>query len=140
MQNRLAELKAALPDLIAEAARTAAEGDRSDNDAYKQSKSLLRRAHRQIWSIEDQLKRIAVIQPGRNAAGTIQLGSTVVLETEKDAKRIFEIVGPRETNPSRGRISHLSPLGGALLNHKEGDTVTIKTEGGDRTYKVVEVR
>ena len=140
MQRHLAELKASLPELIAEAARTAAEGDRSDNDAYKQSKGLLRRTHGQIWSIEDQLKRVVVIQPGRNASGTVQLGSVVMLEMPTGERQTFEIVGSRETNPGHGRISHVSPLGSALLNHIEGDTITLKTPQGERVYKVVEIQ
>ena len=139
MQHRLVELKAALPELIAEAGRTAAEGDRSDNDAYKQSKSLLRRTHRQIWSIEDQLKRVVIIVSGRNVSGTVQLGSAVTLEVKGGARQIFTIVGSRETNPSHGRISHESPLGKALLDHVEGDEIIIQAINGERRYRVVEV-
>src|SRR3989344_2893662 len=77
LQERLAKLKKALPDYIAEAARTAAYGDRSDNAEYKEAKHILRRTHRQIFSLEDQLKRAVIIKSGRNALGTIQTGSVV---------------------------------------------------------------
>jgi transcription elongation factor GreA len=140
MEHRLAELKASLPALIAEAGRTAAEGDRSENDAYKQSKSLLRRTHRQIWTIEDQLKRVVLIKTGHNASGIIQLGSTVVLEGDNQTRRTFEIVGPRETNPGRGRISHVSPLGAALVGHTKDDTITVRSLDGDRNYKILEIK
>jgi transcription elongation factor GreA len=142
MQNRLAELKAALPDLMAEAARTAAEGDRSDNDAYKQSKGLLRRTYRQIWSIEEQLKRVVVIKTGKNDSGTIQLGSRVTLEIERGGKKSdqkFEIVGPHETNPKYGRISHVSPLGKALLGRRKDEIITLPTANGPRKYSIKEI-
>ena len=140
MQKHLAELKAALPELIEEASQAAAQGDRSDNDAYKQVKGLLRRTHGQIWNIEDRLKRVVIIKSGRNAMGTIQLGSTAILETEDGSRRTFEIVGSRETDPSRERISHVSPLGKALINHAEGGLITIRTTNGERKYKILEVR
>ena len=140
MEKRLAQLKASLPELIEDARQAAAQGDRSDNDAYTQAKGLLRRTHRQIWSIEDQLKRVVVIPRGRNAAGTVQVGSVVELETPDGARTTFEIVGSRETNPGRGRISHESPLGKALIGHAQGDIVHIETANGERKYKIVEVR
>lgn len=139
MKKRLVDLKASLPYLISEASQAAAQGDRSDNDAYKQSKSILRRTHRQIWSIEDQLKQVVVITSGRNAAGTVQLGSRVTLETDKKGQKIFEIVGSRETNPGRGRISHESPLGKMLLGHKERDTIMLRMASGEKKYKILEI-
>ena len=63
----------------------------------------------------------------------MQLGSTVVLETPQGEKT-FEIVGPAESNPSRGRISHLSPLGEALIGQTIHATVTVRTEQGEFIY------
>lgn len=138
MREELAQLKRALPARIAETARTAAYGDRSDNAEYKDAKGTLRRTHWQILNIEEQLKRVVVIPSGKNAMGTVQLGSTVVLE--HDSKRTtFHIVGPLETDPGAGRISHLSPLGAALLGHAVGEEVTIAARGGSQVYRILEV-
>ena len=139
MQKHLAELKASLPHLIEEASQAAAQGDRSDNDAYKQSKGLLRHTHRQIWSIEDQLKRAVVIEAGRNAEGTVHIGSTVALAMPSGERQTFEIVGSRETDPSRGRISHESPLGKALIGHRKNETILMESLNGLRQYKILEV-
>ena len=140
LRQKHARLKKALPDLAAEAARTAAYGDRSDNAEYKQAKGALRYTHREIYRLEDQLKRAEAIMPGRNAAGTVQLGSVVVIITENQTEKTFEILGPDETDPEKGRISSQSPLGAALMNHAEGDTVTIQTKNGLRQYRIREVR
>lgn len=139
LKKRLSELKAALPALIEEASQAAAQGDRSDNDAYKQSKGLLRRTHRQIWSIEDQLKRVIIITSGRNAGGTVQIGSRVMLGDAGKENSIFEIVGSHETNPGRGRISYASPLGKMLLGRTEGDTVNVQTPNGTHVYKILTI-
>ncbi len=138
MRERLARLKAALPERIAEAQRTADFGDRSDNAAYKDAKGLLRRTHRQIWSIEDQLKRVVPIVPPATSA-TVQIGSTVVIESKDGTRKTFEILGPIETDPGAGRISLESPLGKALLNQPKGSTVIIKTPQGLREYRIVEI-
>ncbi len=140
MKARLASLKQALPDLASEAERTAAYGDRSDNAAYKEAKSILRRTHRQIWSIEDRLKRVVVIAQGPNATGAVQIGSTVTVEPVGGVRKTFRILGSAETNPTAGRISFQSPLGAALLNQKKGAVVKVQTQNGVREYRIIEIR
>ena len=139
MREELAQLKRVLPARIAETARTAAYGDRSDNAEYKDAKGTLRRTHWQILNIEEQLKRVAVIPSGANASGTVQIGSTVILE-HNSKQMTFHIVGPLETDPDMGRISHLSPLGAALLGHAKNDEVIITTRGGAQTYRILEIK
>lgn len=148
LREKLVRLKRALPDRIEEVRRTAAYGDRSENDEYKTAKAALRRTNWQILSIEDQIKRVAIIRSGFGASGTIQIGSTVVLEAESPeyprgtdgTKKIFQILGPHETNPAKGRISYQSPLGAALMNHAKGDIVTIQAGSGSRAYRILEIR
>ncbi len=140
LRQKHARLKKVLPDLAAEAARTAAYGDRSDNAEYKQAKGALRYTHREIYRLEDQLKRAEAIIPGRNAAGTVQLGSVVVITSEDQDEKTFEILGPDETDPGKGRISSQSPLGAALMNRAEGDIIAIQTKNGVRKYRIREIR
>jgi transcription elongation GreA/GreB family factor len=140
LQHKLARLKRELPAFIEETARTAAYGDRSDNAEYKEAKSTLRRTQRQIWTIEDQLKRVRRIEPGLNAAGTVHLGSAVMLKFPDGTQRILEIVGSFETDPSKGRISHLSPLGAAVIGRTAGETISLHTKNGARKYRILEVR
>ncbi len=143
LREQLERLKRALPELIAEAQRTAAYGDRSDNAEYKEAKSILRRTHSRVFSIQEQLKRVVIITPGSDGSGTVQLGSTVVLAIEDPGgatHKIFQILGSHETDPAKGRISNQSPLGAALMNHKQGETVTIETGSGPQTYRILEIR
>lgn len=144
LKERLIRIKASIPALAAEAGRTADYGDRSDNAEYKEAKSLLRRANGNVLRIEDQLKRVVEIGAGDGAGsmGTIQLGSTVVLESPgpKPHRFTFRILGPYETDPGAGRISHKSPLGAALIGRAKGDAVTIKTELGQREYRILDIK
>lgn len=140
LKRRLERLKSDLPHLRSEAARTAAFGDRSDNAEYTEAKSQLRRANRQLLVLQDQINRAVIIAPGPSASGTVQLGSTVVLETDGGGHSTFQILGPRETDPGNGRISDRSPLGAALMNHAVGDTVTVQAGNGAREYRIIEVR
>jgi transcription elongation GreA/GreB family factor len=135
LKATLAHLKKVLPGYIAEAQRTAAYGDRSDNAEYKQAKGTLRRTNYRILEIEDQLKRVSIIPVGKNNSGIVSLGSTVTLELRGGERRAFQILGSHETNPSGGRISQESPLGSALLNKKVGETVVVK----EMEYRIVDI-
>jgi transcription elongation factor GreA len=138
LQTKLETLKHSIPGLAAEAQRTAAYGDRSDNAEYKEAKSQLRRTQGRIFGIEDQLRRAQVIKKS-GASGTVQLGSVVTIEFE-GTKKTYEILGPHETDPAHGRISNKSPLGAILMDHKKGDTVTLQTENGSRTYRIIDIK
>lgn len=137
LESKLARLRSALPHLIEEAARTAAYGDRSDNAEYKDAKLTLRRTYRQIFTIENQLKRIVPIAPGENAKGTVQIGSMVTLASKKGASKKFEILGPEESDPAKGRISYKSPIGAALMGRQKGDSVEVQTPKGPEEYRIL---
>ncbi len=139
LKNQLERLKREMPEFSAEAARTAAYGDRSDNAEYKDAKGRLRRTQYRILEIQDEIKRVAIIPTGPNATGTVQMGSTVIVEIN-GSQKTFEILGPREIDLDRGRISFQSPIGAALIGHKPGDTVIVTTTNGPREYRILEVR
>jgi transcription elongation GreA/GreB family factor len=147
LRDRLARIKKDLPNLIEETMRTAAYGDRSDSSEYKEAKGKLRRANSQIITLEDQLKRVVEIPATGTSGGTVQLGCTVVLElkdinskkTTQKIQRTFRILGSAETDPGKGRISHKSPLGAALLDHTVGDKIIIQTPNGLQEYTIVKI-
>ena len=53
---------------------------------------------------------------------------------------MYKILGGSESNPSIGIISHLSPLGSALLNKRLGDTVTVGIPGKEKEYKIIKIK
>ncbi len=138
LKGELAGLKRALPERIAETARTAAFGDRSDNAEYKAAKGILRRTHYRIFEIEDEIKRVVLIKPNVHSH-KVQLGSTVVVEVQ-GAKKTYQILGSKEVDPIGGRISYQSPLGIALMNRMKGDTVTVPTKNGAHEYTILEIK
>jgi len=112
------------PEMIKEVQRTAEMGDFSENFAYQQAKHALRRINTRIMTLEDKIKRAIPIT--KSDGDVVALGATVVVESD-GREQTFEIVGPSETNPTRGRISHLSPLGRALIGRRVGESVMLET-------------
>lgn len=145
--DKLERLRAELADVEGRQLRAAAEevrrtsemGDRSENAAYTEARGRLTRLHNRILSLKERIKHAVVIPKGPDASGRVRVGSTVVLETGGKTKT-YEILGAQETDPSRGRISYLSPLGAALMGRKTGETATISAGGKAIAYRIVEVR
>ncbi len=54
-------------------------------------------------------------------------------------KHIFWLA-VREADPTENKISHVSPIGKALLDKEVGEIVEIKTPGGEYSLKILEIR
>ena len=63
----------------------------------------------------------------------------VVVAFEDDTRQTFHIVGVKEADPRRGKISHQSPLGMALLGKQPGETARAETPSGPIELSVIEI-
>jgi len=52
----------------------------------------------------------------------------------------YQIVGPAEADPAKGRISNESPVGRALMGKKKGDPIVVTTPAGERHLKLIEIQ
>ena len=111
-------------------------GDFSENAEYQEAKPKLARLQARILTIKDRLKRAIVTQASHD--GRVTMGSRVTVEVN-GKERTYQLVGPHEANPSQGRISHLSPVGAALLNRKVGEMVRVENESGGTEYRILRI-
>lgn len=144
-ESRLEELKEELDNLkvkkrieIAERLKNAKDfGDLSENSEYTEAREEQARVEARIFELEDVLKRAAVIERSKGS-GEVNVGCLVTVR--KDNQNFsYAIVGPNETEPEKGKISHESPLGKALMGHKVGDSITFKTPGGEVHYEITKI-
>lgn len=138
LKEDLARLEREKPTAVEDVVRTGAFGDFSENAEYQEAKFRLRRINARIFSISDRMKRVVLIGSVPSKEGVTELGSTVVIESA-GVQKTYRIVGPSEAAPARGRISHVSPLGQALIGHAAGESVTVTTETGERKYVIIRV-
>jgi transcription elongation GreA/GreB family factor len=66
----------------------------------------------------------------------VRFGSAVTILRNDGRKQTFRIVGEDEADPSRGTVSHGSPLGRALLGKSVGDIV--KAGNGDAEIRNIQ--
>ena len=136
LKNKIQVLKSKRPALIEEVKRLAADGDFSENHAYSMAKGKLRGLNQKMLDIENHLKKAIIIK--KSDSGFVEIGSTVRLEVNNRIRE-FTILGSSETNPSTGVISHLSPIGEALMNHRVDDEISITMKDKTIKYKIIQI-
>ncbi len=133
------ELKQLVEDrkeAVMHVARAREMGDLSENGYYKSYKAKLGQIDNRTRRISYTLLHARLIQ--KPSADRIDLGSKLILQKD-GVKTAYEIVGRDEADPSSGRLSHLSPLGKALLGHREGDVISVISPKGRVTYQLLKI-
>jgi len=114
-----------MPKLMAEMKRTREFGDLSENAEYKEAKREKRRNEARIRYLDNMIRTANVIEVKKDD-GVIGLFDKVLIFNERaNAEREIQIVTTLRQNALEGYISKESPLGSALMGHKEGDRVLI---------------
>lgn len=106
------------------AAARAAYAAAQAQGGVSQDRTAMARATRDLryWSAR---RASAQLTEPAAADDVVQFGRTVEIEREDGRRQVFRIVGEDEAEPSRGSISYVSPLAGALLRRAVGDVVTV---------------
>jgi transcription elongation factor GreA len=127
---------------VADRIKTAREfGDIAENAEYDDAKNEQAMLEARIAKLEERLAAARVIEKRDIAKDVVSVGSTVRLR-DVDAKQTVEyhIVGSAEANPAEQKLSNESPVGQAILGHKKGETVEVKTPRGSLKYKILEIK
>jgi len=127
------------PRVVSEVADAAAQGDRSENAEYIYGKKRLREIDRRIRFLTRRLESAVVVRQSETRTGKVRFGAEVVVRDENGKTSRYRLVGPDESEPSAGRISYTSPLGGALLNRRVGDRVIVQRPAGELELEIVEL-
>ena len=114
-------------------------GDLSENAEYQEARELQAATEERIRKLEDVVKRASIITDGKKK-DVVSFGSTVSISKEgREAAHEYKIVGSEEADMRLRKLSHLSPLGAALMGKKKGDVFTFETPNGKQTYTVEKV-
>lgn len=127
------------PAIIHAIAEARALGDLSENAEYHSAKEKQSFIEGRIKELEGVLSLAEVIDPTK-LSGTIKFGATVELvDEDTDEERKYQIVGEYEADLENGKLNIKSPLARALIGKDEGDSVEVRTPGGDRSYEILSV-
>ena len=124
-------------ELIEAVKEARSHGDLSENFEYHAAKKEKNRNESRIRYLERMLKT-AVIVEDESKEDEIGLNNTVEVYCEDDEEvETYRIVTSVRGSSLNGLVSIESPLGKALLGHKEGDRIFIKVNDDFGYYVIV---
>lgn len=115
-------------------------GDLSENAEYHSAKERQGFIAAKIIELKGAIGKAEVIEIDDGPTDNVVFGRTVLLyDLQKDEEISYQLIGPYESDPDRGRISVTSPLGQALIGREVGDEVKVNTPGGVQEFEIVEI-
>ncbi|HYM96479.1 MAG TPA: transcription elongation factor GreA [Candidatus Sulfotelmatobacter sp.] len=137
VRKELAELtEVRRPNIVAKIKAARELGDLSENFEYHAAKNEQGMMEARIKELEAIIKNHVIIE-ARAANGGVSMGSTVRFSEGGQDEETYRIVGPAEADPKAGRVSYESALGKALIGHRVGEEVEIKTPNGAYSVRIV---
>ena len=140
LQAELTSLKDQRQDAIEEMTKAAADKDFRENAPLHAAREKRGMIEGRIIELEATLNAAEIIDEKNQSSEGVDIGKTFVLaDPEKGIEMRYKLVGPREADPSNGRISSVSPIGKAVLGKQKGDTVEINAPAGKLKYQLKEI-
>ena len=141
LQDELEQLKTTGRKEIAEKIKEALSfGDLSENAEYDEAKSEQGKMESRINELEAILQNYKLINEDDMPADVVNRASKVTIkDMQTKEEYTYQIVGPQQANPMKGRISDECPVGKAILGKKVGQTVVVEAPTGNLKYKIISI-
>ena len=115
-------------------------GDLSENAEYAAAKEDQAKLDGRILAIEQQISKAKIIDASSLDNSHVSVGTTVTIQDITHNKKfIYSIVSSEESDPEKGLISSVSPVGRGLMNKKVGDEVSVKVPVGLRKLRILSI-
>jgi transcription elongation factor GreA len=138
LQAQIDELEHELNHALPKAIQHAREfGDLSENAEYKAAKERQSFVQARLSLLHQRMMEVDSIDISKIPKDRIAYGSHVVLyDLDKEEKIKYKLVTSEESDPDKGLISTVSPIGAGLMGKQEGDEVKVKTPTGWRNFEI----
>lgn len=141
LQVELEELEGPRRLEIAARLKSAIEmGDLSENADYHKAKEDQGFLEGKILEIKYTLDFAIVVEENGSGQDQVNVGCKVTVQEEDLPPETYYLVGSHEADPTQNKISHVSPIGSALMGKEAGDEVEIKTPGGEYSLRILEIQ
>ena len=94
---------------------------KAERKAHRERIAVVSRDLR-YWTARRESAELSVPEPGSDQ---VRFGMGVTLESDDGKKVHWKIVGEDEADPSKGSISHVSPMAVALFGKTTGDVAVV---------------
>ncbi len=121
-------------EIVERISEARSHGDLSENAEYDAARNEQAANEGEIAELDYKIKNAVIIKVSDDTS-FVHIGSKVtVYDEDLDEEETYEITGSMEADPMANKISNESPVGKALLKHKEKDVVKVVAPDGE--YKL----
>jgi transcription elongation factor GreA len=142
LEQELRQLKSIeRPAIIRAIAEARSHGDLSENAEYHAARERQSFIEGRVQELEEVVSSAEVIDPASLSGDSVKFGAQVtLLDEETDKEASYQIVGVHEADIKQGLLSVSSPLAKSMIGKKPGDSISVSTPSGDRTYEILAVK
>lgn len=127
------------PAIIRAISEAREHGDLSENAEYHSAKEKQSFIEGRIKELEGVISLADVIDTAKLSGG-IKFGALVELvDEDTDEEKTYQIVGEYEADIENGKLNIKSPLARALIGKEDGDSVEVRTPGGEKAYEILKI-
>ena len=140
LNDELKQLKSVeRPAIIRAIAEAREHGDLSENAEYHSAREKQSFIEGRVKELEAIISLADVIDPA-SLSGTVKFGATVeIVDEDTDEEKTYQIVGEPEADIENGKLNIKSPLARALIGKDEGDSIEVRTPGGEKAYEILSI-
>jgi len=115
------------------------EGDLKENAEYHTAKEDQAHLETRIKRLQARLHSAVVVAVDSDAESFAFGRTAEILDESKGVSNTWTLVGSTEADLAAGRLSAESPIGRALRDAAVGETVSVETPKGERSFRVVKL-
>lgn len=140
LNDELKKLKSVeRPAVIRAIAEAREHGDLSENAEYHAAREKQSFIEGRVKELEGVISLADVIDPA-SLSGSVKFGATVrIVDEDTDEEKTYQIVGEPEADIESGKLNIKSPLARALIGKDAGDSVEVRTPGGEKSYEILSI-
>ena len=140
LEAELKDLKGSQRQAISKRLRDAIQmGDLSENADYHKAKEDQGFLEGRIQELEFLFRNAIIVRQTSGPKHIVSVGVHVTVQEDGSEPETYYMVGVKEADPRVGKISHESPIGLALMDHRLGDIVEVITPGGRIKLKILKI-
>jgi len=116
-------------------------GDLSENSEWKYAIEERTKLQGRQAKIQDDLTKARVMHPEEVSTDVVNIGAKVTLRrTSSGGTMDVSILGPWDTDLPRRRYTYLTAMALSLLGKSRGETATLRLEGDEAEYEIVNIQ
>ncbi len=112
-------------------------GDLRENAEYKAAMERQSMIQARLMQLRQRIREVESIDLTKIPTDSAAYGSRIILhDIDRDEEITYKLVTSEESDPEKGLISTVSPIGQSLMGKEEGDEIKVKTPKGWRNFEI----